>query len=251
MPVRKDFIPNHFEVNWAKAQLKRLITSAPGLKPRGNRFTFSFFHYTHPLSPEATIPPQQLFPLRPGVSSTDDWYKGPIPANIEVGENTLIDSAYTFERFHSRLQPGLKIGHHVTLWRTSLATEPNARIDIGDYCYLSNVSIACSERVSIGSHVLIAVGVTIADSDFHPLEPAARIADTLAISPLGDKTKRPPIEARPVFIEDDVWIGYNATILKGVRIGAGAVVMPGAVVTTDVPAGWTVAGNPAKRVENS
>jgi acetyltransferase-like isoleucine patch superfamily enzyme len=73
--------------------------------------------------------------------------------------------------------------------------------------------------------------------------------DTVAISPAGDRSRRPPIDARPVEIEDDVWIGINATILKGVRISAGAVIAPGAVVTANVPAGCRVAGNPARIVD--
>ncbi len=56
------------------------------------------------------------------------------------------------------------------------------------------------------------------------------------------------MKSKPVIIEDDVWIGFNATVLKGVRIGAGAVIQPGALVTEDVPAGITVSGNPAKPV---
>jgi acetyltransferase-like isoleucine patch superfamily enzyme len=48
-----------------------------------------------------------------------------------------------------------------------------------------------------------------------------------------------------VVIEDDAWIGIGAIVLKGVRIGAGARVEAGAVVTRDVPSGATVAGNPA------
>jgi acetyltransferase-like isoleucine patch superfamily enzyme len=47
-------------------------------------------------------------------------------------------------------------------------------------------------------------------------------------------------------IEDDVWIGPNATLLKGVRIGAGAFIEAGSLVTRDVPAGATVLGNPAQ-----
>ncbi|MGZ4179456.1 MAG: DapH/DapD/GlmU-related protein [Solirubrobacteraceae bacterium] len=49
----------------------------------------------------------------------------------------------------------------------------------------------------------------------------------------------------PVVIGDDVWIGINATILKGVAIGSGAIVAAGAVVAKDVPANALVAGNPA------
>jgi acetyltransferase-like isoleucine patch superfamily enzyme len=68
----------------------------------------------------------------------------------------------------------------VTLWRTSLAVEEHGYLEIGDYCYLANASLVCSERITIGSRVLIAGGVTIADSDFRPLAPAARLADTVA-----------------------------------------------------------------------
>ena len=52
----------------------------------------------------------------------------------------------------------------------------------------------------------------------------------------------------PVFIEDDVFIGARAMVLKGVRIGKGAVVGAGAVVTKDVPPNAIVAGNPARVV---
>ena len=58
---------------------------------------------------------------------------------------------------------------------------------------------------------------------------------------------------RPVVIEDKVWIGINSTILPGVRIGYGAIVGAGSVVTKDVPAMTVVAGNPAriiKTIEN-
>jgi acetyltransferase-like isoleucine patch superfamily enzyme len=51
-----------------------------------------------------------------------------------------------------------------------------------------------------------------------------------------------------VVIEDDVWIGPQATILKGVRIGRGAFVEAGALVTRDVPPGARVKGNPARIV---
>jgi len=54
-----------------------------------------------------------------------------------------------------------------------------------------------------------------------------------------------------VVIEDDVWIGYNATILKGVRVGAGAMIAPGSLVHQDVLPGVEVAGNPARVVKTS
>jgi acetyltransferase-like isoleucine patch superfamily enzyme len=57
------------------------------------------------------------------------------------------------------------------------------------------------------------------------------------------------VETRPVTIADDVWIGIGAIVLKGVRIGRGARIAAGAVVTRDVPEGAMVAGNPARVVE--
>jgi acetyltransferase-like isoleucine patch superfamily enzyme len=72
------------------------------------------------------------------------------------------------------------------------------------------------------------------DTDFHPLDPERRRND-----PLDGAT-------RPVVIEDDVFIGMNSLILKGVRLGKGCVIGAGSVVTHDVPAGAVAAGNPAR-----
>jgi len=197
----------------------------------------------------ATEETRLFYPLVPGATLPGDWFPGKIPGNIVAGENSVIDSSFCFKHFFAKGEVGLRVGNHVTIWRASLAADEDAVIEIGDYCYVANASLVCSERISIGARVLVAGGVTIADSDFHPIMPAARLADTVALSPIGDRTRRPPVEARPVIIEDDVWIGYNATILKGVRIGAGAVIAPGAVVIRDVPAGAEVAGNPARVVK--
>jgi acetyltransferase-like isoleucine patch superfamily enzyme len=96
--------------------------------------------------------------------------------------------------------------------------------------------------------VFIAGGVTIADSDFHPVDPLERLKDVIALSPVGDRLKRALVDKLPVIIEDDVWIGMNSTILKGVTIGQGAVVQPGSVVLKNVLPGQKVSGNPAKEM---
>ncbi|HEY2015164.1 MAG TPA: acyltransferase, partial [Bryobacteraceae bacterium] len=137
----------------------------------------------------------------------------------------------------------LIVGQRVTIRGASLCPEADAVIEIGDDSYLSNASLACSTRISVGKRVFIAGGVTIIDCDFHPLAAAARLLDSIAISPGGDRTRRPVLVAKPVFIEDDVWIGYNATILKGVRIGAGAVIPPCSVITESVEPNTLAVGN--------
>jgi acetyltransferase-like isoleucine patch superfamily enzyme len=194
-----------------------------------------------------TVP--TLHPLTPGAALPGDWFPGRIPANVVAGENVVIDSSFCFKHYYATAAVGLRVGSHVTIWRTALSVEPEGTLEIGDHCYLANASLVCSRHIALGARVMLAGGVTIADSDFHPLAPAARLADTVALSPAGDRRRRPRVEARPVVIEDDVWIGYNATVLKGVRVGAGAVIAPGALVVRDVPAGAYVAGNPARPVE--
>lgn len=193
---------------------------------------------------------EQLFhQIKPGEKIDGDWCKLPVPSNITVGENSVIDSAVVFKQFFSKLTVGLKIGSNVTIRSANLATEENALIEIGDYTFISNASIACHSKISIGSYVCIAGGVNIVDTDFHPLTPAERMKDTIALSPAGNKNHRPAFISKPVIIEDEVWIGFNATILKGVKIGKGAIIQPGSVVIKDVLPGEIVSGNPAKAVK--
>jgi acetyltransferase-like isoleucine patch superfamily enzyme len=113
---------------------------------------------------------------------------------------------------------------------------------------LAGATFMCADRITLGRDVVVSYHVTIADSDFHPLDPEARKRDAIANAPFGDKAQRPPYVTRPVVIGDGVWIGIGAIILKGVTIGRGARIGAGAVVVRNVPEGGVVAGNPAKPV---
>lgn len=123
--------------------------------------------------------------------------------------------------------------NHPTIFSTR---SPLASIRIGDDCGFSGAVIVAAERIDIGNRVSVGSNSIIVDTDFHPLDPQVRLADYNAGA------------HRPVIIEDDVFIGMNAIILKGVRIGKGSVVGAGAVVSSDVPAGVIVSGNPARVV---
>ena len=181
-------------------------------------------------------------------SLLEPWIDGSLPANVRIGPNSAIAGAHAFKRFRSRLNPALVIGSHCTMDGTHFALGEEGCVEIGDYCYFTNAVLLCDKRLTIGNYVVIGWNATIADTDFHPLAPAERIADAIACSPLGKGRPRPPILRRPVIIEDDVWIGPNAAILKGAHIGAGAFIEAGALVTRDVPAGMRVLGNPAQIV---
>jgi acetyltransferase-like isoleucine patch superfamily enzyme len=144
----------------------------------------------------------------------------------------------------------LIIGDRVRVYTwTTFNVEPSGLVEVGDDSVLVGAVLMCAERISIGRRVVISYNVTIADSDFHPIDPELRKQDAVANSPYGDRSKRPVYISRPIFIEDDVWIGIGAIVLKGVTIGRGARVGAGSVVTKDVPAGAEIAGNPARIVE--
>lgn len=176
------------------------------------------------------------------------WTAGQLPANVRLGAGTLLTGDYAFKRFRSRRDQALVIGTDCTMDGVHFALGEEARVEIGDYCYFTNAVLLSELELRIGNYVVIGWNATVADTDFHPIAPAERIADAVACSPLGTGRPRPTIPRRPVIIEDDVWIGPNATILKGVRIGAGAFIEAGALVTRDVPARKRVVGNPAQIV---
>jgi len=140
--------------------------------------------------------------------------------------------------------------------RTSLFMKTNSQLDIRGYNNIGRGSlvwileggkiklngdtftagknmIIAKSSVEIGKNCAIAWGVTICDHDFHKLY----------IKGVQQ------VETAPVKIADRVWIGMNATILKGVTIGEGAVIAANSVVTKDVEAGSLVGGNPAKVIK--
>jgi maltose O-acetyltransferase len=105
-------------------------------------------------------------------------------------------------------------------------------IHIGDHVFLNVLcTILDCNTVHIGHHVMIGPAVQIYTATHH-LQAEARIQGWEV--------------AKPIAIEDNVWIGGGAILLPGVRIGRNAVVGAGAVVTRSVPADTIVAGNPAR-----
>lgn len=113
--------------------------------------------------------------------------------------------------------------------------QPNAVIAIGDGVGMSGCTVSAHNSIVIGDNVLIGSGALIMDSDAHSLEPTAR-------------RKGGEGRSKPIVIENDVFIGARAIILKGVTVGRGSVVGAGAVVSRNVPPYSIVVGNPARVV---
>ncbi len=108
-----------------------------------------------------------------------------------------------------------------------------AELILGGGYINNNVNISCFESIEIGKNVVVSEGVTMRDSDNHQI-----------VGLHHEMTQ-------PIKIGNRVWIGVNATILKGVTIGDGAIIAAGAVVTKDVPANTLVGGVPAKIIKEN
>jgi acetyltransferase-like isoleucine patch superfamily enzyme len=122
--------------------------------------------------------------------------------------------------------------------------DPLGRVSIGQRCYIGASLLVCHSSIQIEDDVIISWGVTIADHDSHALSWEGRRHD---VENWGKGIKHwDGVTIRPVYIEKRAWIGFGASILKGVRIGEGAVVGAASVVTRDVPPFTVVGGNPAR-----
>jgi len=176
-----------------------------------------------------------------------DWWPQPIPSNVEFGDGFYCESAQIFRHLRSTRPDAVVIGNHVSCYAgCSFSVGESGHCTIGDFTLLNGALIMAEDRINIGSHCLVSWNVGIADSDFHPLEPAQRLIDAQALAPFfKNRPSRPRLKTAPVNIGNNVWIGMNAVILKGVTIGDNSVVAAGSVVTKSVAPNTVVAGNPA------
>ncbi len=152
---------------------------------------------------------------------------------VVVGQNSLVGGTYVFERGLGAVKIGDKssIGHGTTFICTQ------------------------DEGITVGDNVLISWDVTIIDSNSHSLDPEIRAEDAFnwklaaGTDRMGAYKDWEHVESAPIVIEDGSWIGFGASIMKGVTIGKGSVVASCAVVTRDVAPYTIVAGNPARFVK--
>lgn len=145
-----------------------------------------------------------------------------------------------------REQESILIGKDSHIRGELLTFAHGGKITLGSFCYVGeNTRIWSAQSIEIGNRVLISHNTNIFDSDTHPISAQRRHEQFRQIISSGHPAHISLNEAA-VVIEDDVLIGCNAVVLKGIVIGEGAIVGAGSVVTKDVPAWTVVAGNPAR-----
>ena len=114
-----------------------------------------------------------------------------------------------------------------------------AQLIINGDIAMSNSSIIVTQKISIGSNVMIGGGCTIVDTDFHSSNPNDWFTPK-------DGANR---NSKEVVIGNNVFIGMKTIILKGVHVGNNVVIGAGSVVTKDIPANEIWAGNPARKIK--
>jgi len=140
------------------------------------------------------------------------------------------------------------IGDHCWIYG-ELGSQSHGRIIIGNNSMIGrNVQIRSCKHVSIGSYVTIAANVIIQDNNTHPVCPAFNKV-RMQVSEDSDLHLWKWSSVAPVTIGDNVWVGENARICKGVTIGENCVIGANSVVTKDVPANCVAVGNPARVVK--
>lgn len=137
----------------------------------------------------------------------------------------------------NRRRESISVGDHSCIKGELCVYRHGGSISIGNHCYVGEGSrVWSADKVVIGDRVLISHGVEIHDSSAHSKNSAERHAHFVEILRSGlPKIAPPGIRSAPILIGDDAWISFNVVILGGVRIGRGAIVAAGSIVTSDVP----------------
>ena len=174
-----------------------------------------------------------------------------------MGRDSVLLKRFNIDvRFPEKGKKYVSVGNLSMLDCTIVFESTSGNVSIGSNTFIGGSTIISSNRIDIGNNVFIAWGVYLYDHDSHSLDFRERRKD---LERQMDDYKQgrnfiyskdwSVVRSSPIMIEDDVWIGMNAVILKGVTIGKGAVVGACSVVTRNVPAWSVVAGNPAKIVK--
>ena len=180
-----------------------------------------------------------------------DWYPKAIPENLVMDDMVYLDSTYSFACFHSQQPDGFTLGFASGNYLHShFLVGEKGRISVGKYVILEATNILANNSVSIGDHCMFSWGSYITDSWLNKhtdsLEARKDILKKLAQSKYRYLNIPHP---KPVIIEDNVWVGFDAVILPGVTLGRGCVVGCKTIISENVPPYAVIVGAPAKIVK--
>lgn len=177
-----------------------------------------------------------------------DWFDGAVPACVDLDPEAYLESAFCFSACRCERQSAVRIARGAHVYSSTIFDlGPRADVEIGECALLNGARLICESSIRIGAHATISWNVVFMDCYRLPSAPEERRPLLLAAGhdlPIVD----PRVPARPIILEDNVWIGFDVCVLPGVTIGEGSVVGARSVVTSDVPAYTIAAGNPARPI---
>ena len=135
-----------------------------------------------------------------------------------------------------RLNAGSRCNRISAETKCAFLVKESGSLIIGDNVGLSNSTIVCSNKITIGDNVMIGANCKIWDTYFHNMDYKARVFGS-------DE----PIK-KAIVIDEGVFVGYGSIIMPGVRIGERSIIGAGSVVTKSIPPNEVWAGNPAKKI---
>ena len=165
---------------------------------------------------------------------------------VELGSNPQI-----YKKVYLQIRNGkLTIGNNFTLTsgncinplcrniRACIHITHGGVVKIGNNVGMSSPCIWVRNSLTIGDNVNVGGNCIIMDNDAHEIDYKARRGE-----------KKGEVKSSPIVIEDDVWLGANVMVLKGVKIGARSIIGAGSVVTIDIPSDCIAVGNPARVIK--
>lgn len=185
--------------------------------------------------------------MQPDRTLSWDWYPGKVPHNVVIDETAYVETTFSFYLFRSELPAGVKYGRGASTYLgTMFDVGPRGRVELGEYALVHGARIICDKEVLIGDYALISWNVVFMDTYRLPFNSGARRKELERVPGNPLRVASAEVPARPIRVERNVWIGFDACILPGITIGEGSVVGAKSVVTETVPPFTVVAGNPAR-----
>ena len=157
-----------------------------------------------------------------------DWFPGRVPENVTVHPEAYLETTYSFQLFRGTDGGAVRIGRGSSIYLgVMFDLGPHGRVSIGDYC-------------------LISWNTVFMDTRRLPEDIVERRRELELASARRPRRFETTAAGRPIRLERNVWVGFDACVLPGVMIGEGSVVGARSVVIEDVPPFSVVVGNPAR-----
>lgn len=180
-----------------------------------------------------------------------DWFPNPLPKNIFLDEMAYPDTSYSFTTFFSEKPVGFSLGYASGNYGHGIfTTGKNGEISIGKFVVLQCTRIICNLSITIKDHCMFSWGSVITDSwiTAGTISPVVR-RRMLENASRSNTRHVDLVDPQPVLIEENVWVGFEAIILPGVKIGRGAIIGSKTIIAEDVPPYAVVVGNPGRIIK--